>query len=187
MATNESIAIRRTTALERVNAAVAKIADQTGVEIEAFPEPHKQQVLRPAIEAEWLADAFESIADTTKGKKGGKPTDAKVAAENKALSAQVENLQKENEAKDVRIKELESAESFSGELVSLDGPTPNELQRIFSAAEGNEALRTELIASGLLQAKQNEESKEWSFTWLNADGTPMGPDLLPEIDAAKDA
>jgi hypothetical protein len=66
MATNESIAIRRTDALERVNAAIEKIAKQTGAEIEDYPPDHKQMAVRPAIEAEWLAGALEAIAKATK-------------------------------------------------------------------------------------------------------------------------
>lgn len=62
MATPTSIAIRRTDALDRVTTAAERIADATGAQVAPFPAPHKVAELRPAIEAEWLADALESIA-----------------------------------------------------------------------------------------------------------------------------
>lgn len=65
MATPESIAIRRTAALDRVADAIADIGEATGAAIAPFPEPHKQPAIRPAIEAEWTADALEAIAART--------------------------------------------------------------------------------------------------------------------------
>lgn len=62
MATPVSIAIRRDEALARAEAAAQAIASATGAEIAPFPEPHKQEAMRPAVEAEWLADALEAIA-----------------------------------------------------------------------------------------------------------------------------
>jgi hypothetical protein len=69
MATPVSIAIRRADALARVAKATQTIAKQTGAEIADFPDAHKREEMRPAIEAEWLADALESIADAVKGDK----------------------------------------------------------------------------------------------------------------------
>lgn len=65
MATPESIAIRRAEALERVAKAIGTIATATGAEIPERPQDHKQLVIRPAIEAEWFADALEAIAGRT--------------------------------------------------------------------------------------------------------------------------
>lgn len=66
MATPVSIAIRRADALARVAKATRTIATQTGADIADFPDAHKQEALRPAIEAEWLAGALEAIAEATK-------------------------------------------------------------------------------------------------------------------------
>lgn len=88
MATAESIAIRRADALKRVAKATKTIAANTGAELTDYPAPHKNADMRPAVEAEWLADALESIADAT----NGAPRDAKPAKDadtaDEALAAQ---------------------------------------------------------------------------------------------------
>lgn len=64
MATPESIAIRRAGALERAESAATAIATATGAEIAPYPPPHKQVLMRDAIEAEWLADTLEAVSDS---------------------------------------------------------------------------------------------------------------------------
>ncbi len=75
MATPESIAIRRADALDRANIAIDFIAQQTGAKIEAYPPDHKRPEVRPAVEAEWLADALEAIASAIGGKPGATDDD----------------------------------------------------------------------------------------------------------------
>ncbi len=84
MATPESLAIRRTAALDRVSAAAETIAGALGVDIAPFPDPHKRPELRPVEDAEWLAETLDAIADAVtapsgkpvKGVKGTRPADA---------------------------------------------------------------------------------------------------------------
>lgn len=66
MATPESIAIRRASALERATAAADAIATSTGAAFAPFPAPNRDHEMRPAIEAEWLADTLEVIATSVK-------------------------------------------------------------------------------------------------------------------------
>jgi uncharacterized membrane protein YccC len=64
MATLESIAIRRAAALERADLAMQRITQTLTLDIEAFPAPHRELEMRPALEAEWLAGTLEAVADT---------------------------------------------------------------------------------------------------------------------------
>lgn len=62
MATPESIAIRRDDALARAKAAVDVIEKVTGAAFAPFPVAHRDWTMRPAIEAEWVAETLEAIA-----------------------------------------------------------------------------------------------------------------------------
>lgn len=63
MATPESIAIRSEAALERLNAAAARISQKTGVEAPDVPTWYRDTAELPVMQLETLTDFLEHLAD----------------------------------------------------------------------------------------------------------------------------
>lgn len=164
MATPESLAIRRSAALERVNATAEVIAEATGAVLAPFPDPHKRPELRPVEEAEWLAETLDAIAERAGPLSDGAALESQIAGLNGSIVA----LAKERD-------DAQSEVELHKDHVSKEQTTLDAVQHLMTIAASDDYVRLALVKSGWLQAKQDADGGDWSVSVIG-----VGPDLFAE-------